>query len=106
MSPPLVKAAALPPGLSAPVGHYSHATVSNGLIFVSGLFLVLKLAAFTLNIRPLAGLWWFYSEWSWASFGLVSSNCLRCSACWSLICCSAEPLAWGSSGLACLRRSA
>ena len=37
MSPPLVRTAPLPPGLSAPVGHYSHATISNGLIFVSGL---------------------------------------------------------------------
>jgi len=34
------------------------------LIFISGSS-CLKLAAFTLNIRPLAGMWWFYSEWSW-----------------------------------------
>jgi 2-iminobutanoate/2-iminopropanoate deaminase len=37
MTTPLVSAAPLPPGLAAPVGHYSHATVSNGQVFVSGL---------------------------------------------------------------------
>ena len=41
------------------------------LIFVSGVFFTLKLAAFTLNLRPLAGMQWFYSEWAWASFGLT-----------------------------------
>lgn len=32
-----VAEAPAPPGMAAPVGHYSHATTSNGLIFVSGL---------------------------------------------------------------------
>jgi membrane protein len=41
------------------------------LVFVSGVFLALKLFAFTLNLHPLAGMSWFYSEWTWATFGLT-----------------------------------
>jgi membrane protein len=62
------------------------------MIFVSGLFLVLKLAAFTLNIRPLAGMWWFYSEWGWASFGLTLGLSLIYRYAMSR-----EPVAWRAS---------
>ena len=62
------------------------------LVFVSGLFLALKLAAFTLNIRPLAGLWWFYSEWFWASFGLTLGMSLIYRYAMSR-----EPVAWRAS---------
>jgi len=37
MSSPRVTTAPAPPALSPPVGHYSHATVAGGFIFVSGL---------------------------------------------------------------------
>ncbi len=37
MSPARVTPAPAPAGLAAPVGHYSHATIGGGLIFVSGL---------------------------------------------------------------------
>jgi membrane protein len=42
------------------------------LLFVmSGVFLVFRLLASTLNLRPLAGASWIQSEWTWASLGLM-----------------------------------
>jgi len=38
---------------------------------VSSLFLGLRVAAATLDMRPLAGVSWLYSEWTWASAGLT-----------------------------------
>ncbi|WP_168077494.1 YihY/virulence factor BrkB family protein [Caulobacter sp. SSI4214] len=43
-----------------------------GLLFVmSGVFLTLRLLGSALNLRPLAGVSWIQSEWTWASFGIV-----------------------------------
>ncbi|MDB5455810.1 MAG: YihY/virulence factor BrkB family protein, partial [Caulobacter sp.] len=43
-----------------------------GLLFVmSGAFLTLRLMASTLNLRPLHGVSWIQSEWTWASLGLM-----------------------------------
>ena len=38
---------------------------------VSSLFLGLRVAAATMDLRPLAGVSWLYSEWTWASAGLT-----------------------------------
>lgn len=38
---------------------------------LSGLFLGVRLLAATLHLEPLRGVHWFYSEWTWASFGLT-----------------------------------
>lgn len=37
----------------------------------SAVFLTIRLAAETLDFKPLKGLLWVYSEWTWASFSLV-----------------------------------
>jgi membrane protein len=43
-----------------------------GLLFVlSGVFLTFRLLASTLDLRPLAGVSWIQSEWTWASLGLM-----------------------------------
>jgi membrane protein len=43
-----------------------------GLLFVmSGVFLTLRLLGAALDLRPLAGVSWIQSEWTWASFGIV-----------------------------------
>jgi len=43
-----------------------------GLLFMmSGIFLVLRLLGSALNLRPLEGVPWIQSEWTWASIGLV-----------------------------------
>ncbi|MDB5430263.1 MAG: ribonuclease [Caulobacter sp.] len=62
------------------------------MIFVSGVFFTLKLAAFMLNVRPLAGASWFYSEWAWASFGLTLGLSLVYRFAMSR-----EPVAWRAS---------
>jgi membrane protein len=41
------------------------------LASLSALFLALRLLATTLNLRPLAGVSWFFSEWTWASIGVT-----------------------------------
>ena len=38
---------------------------------VSSLFLGLRLLSATLDLKPLAGVSWLYSEWTWASVGLT-----------------------------------
>lgn len=43
-----------------------------GLLFVmSGIFLFLRVLGAGLNLRPLEGVPWIQSEWTWASFGIV-----------------------------------
>jgi membrane protein len=39
--------------------------------FTSALFLGLRLISVTLDLRPLAGVSWLYSEWTWTSFSLT-----------------------------------
>ena len=38
---------------------------------VSALFLMLRLMAAAINLKPLAGAWWLYSEWTWTSLGMT-----------------------------------
>ncbi|NGM48207.1 YihY/virulence factor BrkB family protein [Caulobacter sp. 602-2] len=43
-----------------------------GMLFLmSGVFLTFRLLASTLNLRPLEGVSWIQSEWTWATLGLV-----------------------------------
>ncbi|WP_184719521.1 YihY/virulence factor BrkB family protein [Caulobacter sp.] len=43
-----------------------------GLLFVmSGVFLALRLLASAVDLRPLEGVSWIQSEWTWASLGIV-----------------------------------
>lgn len=39
--------------------------------FLSGVFFYLRFIAAAFGLRPLAGVSWLYSEWTWASFGVV-----------------------------------
>ena len=41
------------------------------LAVFSALFLALRLLAATVEVRPLAGTQWFFSEWVWATMGVV-----------------------------------
>ncbi len=41
------------------------------LAVASALFLFLRLMASTMNFQPLAGVAWFFSEWTWASIGVT-----------------------------------
>jgi len=40
------------------------------LSVLSGVFLAVRLMAATLQLHPMRGVHWFYSEWTWASIGL------------------------------------
>jgi membrane protein len=40
------------------------------LSVLSGVFLAVRLMAATLQLHPMRGVHWFYSEWTWASVGL------------------------------------
>jgi membrane protein len=42
-----------------------------GVIFLTGVFLGLRLMGATLDFRPLRGVSWLYSEWTWASAGMT-----------------------------------
>jgi len=59
---------------------------------VSGLFLGLRLISATFDLRPLAGVSWLYSEWTWtsASLTLALSLIYRFAM-------SSEPVAWRAS---------
>jgi membrane protein len=41
------------------------------MILVSSLFLALRLVSATLDLRPLEGVSWIYSEWTWSSLSLI-----------------------------------
>jgi membrane protein len=41
------------------------------LFFMSGVFLTLRLLSSAMDLKPLAGVSWIQSEWTWASFGIV-----------------------------------
>ncbi|PIB92185.1 ribonuclease BN [Caulobacter sp. FWC2] len=41
------------------------------LFFMSGVFLTLRLLGSAMDLKPLAGVSWIQSEWTWASFGIV-----------------------------------
>jgi len=59
---------------------------------VSALFLMLRLMAAALNLKPLAGAWWLYSEWTWTSLGMTLAMTLIFRYAMSR-----EPVAWRAS---------
>ncbi|PIC00323.1 YihY/virulence factor BrkB family protein [Caulobacter sp. X] len=62
------------------------------LFFMSGIFLILRLLGSALNLRPLAGVSWIQSEWTWASFGIVVGMTLVYRYAMSR-----EPVGWRAS---------
>lgn len=58
----------------------------------SSLFLTIRLLATTLDLRPLAGLSWMYSEWTWTSLGVTLAMSLIYRFAMSR-----EPVAWRPS---------
>jgi membrane protein len=64
------------------------------MALMSGVFFGLRLIAATFGLRPLAGLPWLYSEWTWASAGLVVAMTLIYRFAMSR-----EPVAWRASAL-------
>jgi membrane protein len=59
---------------------------------VSALFLMLRLMAAAINLKPLAGAWWLYSEWTWTSLGMTLAMTLIFRYAMSR-----EPVAWRAS---------
>jgi membrane protein len=59
---------------------------------LSAVFLFLRLIGSTFHIKPLAGAPWLYSEWTWASAGLVVAMTLIYRYAMS-----SEPVAWRAS---------
>lgn len=62
------------------------------LFFMSGVFLTLRLLGSALDLRPLAGVSWIQSEWTWASFGIVLGMSLVYRYAMSR-----EPVGWRAS---------
>ncbi len=60
--------------------------------FMTGLFLAVRLIAAGIGLSPLKGVHWFYSEWTWASIGLVLGLTLIYRFAMST-----RPLAWPAS---------
>ena len=59
---------------------------------LSAAFLALRLFATTFHLRPLAGVHWMFSEWTWASAGVTLSMSLIYRFAMS-----SEPVAWRAS---------
>jgi len=59
---------------------------------VSALFLMLRLMGAAMNLKPLAGTLWLYSEWTWTSLGMTLAMTLIYRYAMSR-----EPVAWRAS---------
>ncbi len=59
---------------------------------VSALFLMIRLMGAALNLKPLAGAWWLYSEWTWTSLGMTLAMTLIYRYAMSR-----EPVGWRAS---------
>ena len=44
------------------------------MIMVSATFLAVRVAGSTFGLTPLKGMWWVFSEWTWATFGQRLGN--------------------------------
>jgi membrane protein len=62
------------------------------LLVVSGLFLGLRVAGTMFELRPLRGVPWLYSEWTWASVGMTLGMSLVYR--WAM---SSQPVIWAAS---------
>jgi membrane protein len=60
--------------------------------FISVLFLSLRVMAAAWDLKPMAGIWWLYSEWTWTSVGLTLAMTLIYRYAMSR-----EPVAWRAS---------
>ena len=65
-----------------------------GLAVVSALFFGLRVLGEAFDFRPLRGVWWLYSEWTWASVGMTLGMSLIYR--WAM---SRRPVAWLASVL-------
>jgi membrane protein len=65
-----------------------------GLAVVSALFFGLRVLGEAFEFRPLRGVWWLYSEWTWASVGMTLGMSLIYR--WAM---SRRPVAWLASVL-------
>ncbi len=63
-----------------------------GLAVVSALFFGLRVLGEAFEFRPLKGVWWLYSEWTWASVGMTFGMSLIYR--WAM---SRRPVAWRAS---------
>ena len=63
-----------------------------GLAVVSALFFGLRVLGEAFEFRPLRGVWWLYSEWTWASVGMTFGMSLIYR--WAM---SRRPVAWLAS---------
>jgi membrane protein len=64
------------------------------LSVLSGVFLAVRLLASTLQLHPMRGVHWFYSEWTWASIGLSFGLTLIYRYAMST-----KPVAWRASAI-------
>ena len=62
------------------------------LAVLSGVFLYLRFVAIAFDIKPLRGVPWLYSEWTWASFGITLAMSLIYRFAMS-----SKPVAWVAS---------
>jgi len=62
------------------------------LAFFSAIFFYFRFIAAAFDLKPLAGVTWLYSEWTWASFGLTVSMTLVYRFAMSSV-----PVAWRAS---------
>lgn len=59
---------------------------------LSAVFFAFRIAGETLDVRPLRGVLWLYSEWTWASAGMAGGMTLIYR--WAM---SRDPVDWGAS---------
>lgn len=64
------------------------------LAVASAVFLFFRLMSSTLNLRPLAGVSWFFSEWTWASLSVMAAMTLIYRYAMSR-----KPTPWGASAV-------
>jgi membrane protein len=61
-------------------------------VLVSSTFLTVRVMGATFSLTPLKGLWWVFSEWTWATLGLMVAYTLIYR--WGM---SRRPVAWRAS---------
>jgi membrane protein len=63
-----------------------------GLLIISSIFFTLRIMGSAFELRPLRGVSWLFSEWTWASVGLTLG--LACIYRWAM---SRRPVVWRAS---------
>ena len=62
------------------------------MVLISSTFLAVRVLGATFGLTPLKGLWWIFSEWTWATLGLLIAFTLIYR--WGM---SRRPVAWRAS---------